>query len=194
MNGIERILQRIESEARAEREEILNNARKEATVIESRYQAQAEQETAELEAKRQRAAVEQEERLLSVAQMEARKTLLAVKQELVEQAYSQALEKLCSLSETERVSVLAELLARASSNGREEVIVSPGDHDGAGRAAVEKANADAGLQLTLSEETRPIRGGFILRDGSIEMNCAFDTLIRLQKTETAGMVAKKLFG
>lgn len=194
MNGIERILQRIESEARAEREEILNNARKEAAVIESRYQAQAEQETAELEAKRQRAAVEQEERLLSVAQMEARKTLLAVKQELVEQAYSQALEKLCSLSEAERVSVLAELLARASSNGREEVIVSPGDHDGAGRAAVEKANADAGLQLTLSEETRPIRGGFILRDGSIEMNCAFDTLIRLQKTETAGMVAKKLFG
>lgn len=194
MNGIERILQRIESEARAEREEILNNARKEAAVIESRYQAQAEQETAELEAKRQRAAVEQEERLLSVAQMEARKTLLAVKQELVEQAYSQALEKLCSLSEAERVSVLAELLVRASSNGREEVIVSPGDHDGAGRAAVEKANADAGLQLTLSEETRPIRGGFILRDGSIEMNCAFDTLIRLQKTETAGMVAKKLFG
>lgn len=194
MNGIERILQRIESEARAEREEILKNAQEEAAVIQARYQAQAEQETAELEAKRQRAAVEQEERLISVAQMEARKTLLAVKQEMVEQAYSRALEKLRSLPEAERVSVLAELLARASSNGREEVIVSPEDHDGAGRAAVEQANAAAGLQLTLSEETRPIRGGFILRDGSIEMNCAFDTLIRLQKTETAGMVAKKLFG
>lgn len=194
MNGIERILQRIEAEAQAERDGILNAAREEAEQIRSRYQAQAEQEAAEQEAKRQRAAEEQEERLISVAQMEARKTLLAAKQALVEQAYSQALEKLRSLSEAERVSVLADLLARASSNGREEVIVSPEDHAHVGRAAVEAANAASGLRLTLSEETRPIQGGFILRDGSIEMNCTFDTLVRLQRTETAGMVAKKLFG
>lgn len=194
MNGIERILQRIEAEAQAERDQLLKAAHEEAEQIRSRYQAQAEQEAAELEAKRQRAAQEQEERLISVAQMEARKTLLAAKQALVERAYGQALEQLRTLPEERRVAVLAELLARASSNGREEVIVSPGDHDGAGRAAVEKANAASGLHLTLSDETRPIQGGFILKDGSIEMNCAFDTLIRLQKTETAGMVAKKLFG
>ena len=194
MNGIERILQRIEAEAQAERDVILNAAREEAEQIRSRYQAQAEQEAAEQEAKRRRAAEEQEERLISVAQMEARKTLLAAKQSLVEQAYRQALEKLRSLSEAERVSVLADLLVRASSNGQEEVIVSPEDHAHVGRAAVEKANAASGLWLTLSEETRPIQGGFILKDGSIEMNCAFDTLVRLQRTETAGMVAKKLFG
>ena len=47
--------------------------------------------------------------------------------------------------------------------------------------------------LTLSEETRPIRGGFIMVDGPVEVNCAFETLVRLQKTETAGLVARKLF-
>lgn len=30
--------------------------------------------------------------------------------------------------------------------------------------------------LTLSEQTRPIRGGFILSDGDVEVNCAFETL------------------
>lgn len=194
MNGIERILQRIEAEAQAERDQLLKAAHEEAEQIRSRYQAQAEQEAAEQEAKRQRAAQEQEERLISVAQMEARKTLLAAKQALVEQAYSQALERLRSLSEAERIPVLADLLARASSNGQEEVIVSPEDHAHVGQAAVEAANAASGLRLTLSEETRPIQGGFILKDGSIEMNCTFDTLVRLQRTETAGMVAKKLFG
>lgn len=48
--------------------------------------------------------------------------------------------------------------------------------------------------LTLSEETRDIQGGFILRDGSVEVNCTFETLVRLQRTETAGDVARILFG
>ena len=60
--------------------------------------------------------------------------------------------------------------------------------------AVDAANAQNGGQLTLSGETANIPGGFILRNGSIEVNCAYDTLIRLQKTETAGQVARQLFG
>jgi V/A-type H+-transporting ATPase subunit E len=89
--------------------------------------------------------------------------------------------------------VLAGLLAEACSSGNEEVIFSPEDQKKAGKAAVEKANKNGGKKLTLSKETRPIRGGFILRSGNVEVNCAFDTLVRLQKAETAGAVAKKLF-
>jgi len=47
--------------------------------------------------------------------------------------------------------------------------------------------------LTLAEETRPMDGGFILSDGSVEVNCTFDTLIRLQRGALAGEVAKVLF-
>ena len=52
----------------------------------------------------------------------------------------------------------------------------------------------SGGKLTLSGETAPIQGGFILKDGNVEVNCAFDTLVRLQKAETAGQVAQRLFG
>lgn len=47
--------------------------------------------------------------------------------------------------------------------------------------------------LTLSEQTRPMRGGFILSDGDVEVNCAFETLVRLQRGEISGEVAKVLF-
>lgn len=194
MNGIERILQRIQSEAQMEIDEILKKAREEADAIQNRYQMQAENESAELNLKKQKAAEEQEERLISVAQMESRKIILATKQEMVEKAYALALEKLCSMPEEQRISVLADLLVRASSSGSEEVIFSPEDQPRVGKAAVKAANDASGKQLTLSSETRPIKGGFILKDGNIEMNCTFDTLVRLQKTGTAGMVAKKLFG
>ena len=46
--------------------------------------------------------------------------------------------------------------------------------------------------LTLAEETRPMDGGFILSDGAVEVNCTFDTLIRLQRGALAGEVAKEL--
>ena len=193
MNGIEKITQRIETDVQAEIDQILGNASAEAASITARYQAQAEAEAAELAVKNEKAAAEREERLISVAQMEARKVRLAAKQEMVEKAYIRALERLTSMPDKQYVAVLAELLVQASSNGCEEVIFSQEDGERIGKAAVEKANAASGKKLVLSTESRPIKGGFILRDKNVEVNCAFDTLVRLQKAETAGAVVKKLF-
>ena len=193
MNGIERITQRISADAQAEMDRVLGEARAEAEKITAKYQAQAAAEAADLDARNKKAAAEREERLAGTAQMEARKAALAAKQEMVEKAYDLALQKLCSLPEEKYTAVLAQLLVQASSTGKEEVIFSEADRRKVGKAAVEKANQEGGKNLTLSGETRSIPGGFILRSGSVEVNCAFDTLVRLQKAETAGDVVKKLF-
>ena len=47
--------------------------------------------------------------------------------------------------------------------------------------------------LTVSQETRSTDGGFILRDGRIEVNCTFGALIRAERERTAGEAAKLLF-
>jgi len=47
--------------------------------------------------------------------------------------------------------------------------------------------------LTLSEETRDMRGGFVLVDGDVEINCTFETLVRLQREKLEKEVAKILF-
>ena len=47
--------------------------------------------------------------------------------------------------------------------------------------------------LTLSQEIRPIRGGFILQADGVELNCAFDTLVRLARPELERQVAQILF-
>ena len=193
MNGIEKITQRIESDAQAEIDRILGEARDEAARITASYRAQADAEARDLEAKNERAAAEQEERLVNAAQMRARKVQLAAKEEMVEKAYIQALDKLCAMPQEQYVAVLANLLVEASSNGREEAVFSKEDREQVGKAAVEKANQLSGKQLRLSEECLSIRGGFILKDKNVEVNCTFETLVRLQKAETAGAVAKTLF-
>ena len=50
-----------------------------------------------------------------------------------------------------------------------------------------------GTGLTLSEKTRDIRGGFIMVDGDVEINCAFETLVRLQREQMEKKVADALF-
>ena len=193
MNGIEKITQRIASDAQAEIDRILGDARDEAARITANYRAQADAEAQELADKNERAAAEQEERLISAAQMKASRLQLAAKQEMVEKAYIQALDKLCAMPKEQYVDVLAKLLVEASSNGKEEAVFAKEDREQVGKAAVEKANQISGKQLRLSEESLPIRGGFILKDKNVEVNCTFETLVRLQKAETAGAVAKTLF-
>ena len=193
MNGIEKITQRITAEAQAEIDRVLGAAKEEAAQITARMTAEADAVAAELAAKNEKSAAEHEERLVSAAQMEARKVQLAAKQEMLEKAYECALEKLCAMPAEQYTAVLAELMVKASSTGTESVIFSAEDREKVGKAAVEKANAVSGKQLVLSDETQPIKGGFILKDQNVEVNCTFETLVRLQKAETAGAVAKKLF-
>ena len=47
--------------------------------------------------------------------------------------------------------------------------------------------------MTLSVQTRPIRGGFVLTDGDVELNCAFETLVRLQREKLEKAAVQILF-
>ena len=47
--------------------------------------------------------------------------------------------------------------------------------------------------LTLAEESRPMAGGLILRDGRVETNCSFEVLIHLQRDALSAEVARALF-
>ena len=184
-------------------------------------------EKGELLARGRRSAEERKARLISAAQMEGRKMSLAAKQEVLDEAFRQALEEMCSLPEEQYIQLLARLAVQASSTGREQLIFSPKDRTRIGKAVVMAANdalvkqvapelpdaitdskvgaflgkvvnsaaaqiTGTGL-LTLSEETRPIRGGFIMVDGPVEVNCAFEAMVRAQREQLEKPVAEILF-
>jgi len=194
MNGIEKITDRIATEAGEKVANILAEAQAKAEKLAADYEAQAAAEKAALVEKGRTAAADREQRLVSMAQMEARNEILTVKQNLLDKAFEVALDQLCSLPEEQYVTVLEKLLQQAVTSGKEEVILSPGDREQVGQTVVDKVNAASGWTLTLSDETRSIRGGVILRDGSVEVNCTFETLLRICRTDIAGEVANALCG
>ena len=194
MDGIEKITGRIAADASQEIAAIQAEARRQADEIAGRYEAQARRESEDILARGRRAADERVERLASVAQLDARKLELAAKQEMLSKAYDLALEKLVNLPDKEYVNLLADLAVKASSTGREAVIFSQKDRARYGKAVVTQANEKLGDgHLTMSEQSRPIQGGLILSDGDVEVNCTFETLVRLQRGEMDREVAKVLF-
>ena len=195
MDGIEKITGRINEDVQREIDAMTADARREAGEIAARYREQADRESAEIVERGRRAAAEREERLASVAQLEARKLELAAKQEMLQKAFDKALERLLTLPEEQYIVLLSELAVKAARTGREQVILSQKDRTRYGKQAVTAANEKLGDKghLTLSQESRPIKGGLILSDGDVEVNGAFETLVRLQRRALDREVAKVLF-
>ena len=195
MDGIEKITQRILEDARREAEDIAAQARQKADEIARQYARQAEQEAQAILTRGEKAAAERLERLESAAGMERSKMLLAAKQQVLGEAFDLALEKLCSLPEEEYIALLTNLALKAARSGKEQLIFSAVDRARVGKQAVMAVNERLGEQgkLTLSEQTRNIRGGFIMSDGDVEVNCAFETLVRMQRETLEKEVADVLF-
>lgn len=213
MDGIEKITGRIAQDVQKEIDEVNANAQKEAEEIRVRYLRLADKEGDEILTRGRKNAEERVERLGSVAQLEARKLTLAAKQKMLEKAFQKALDDLLNLPENEYIALLANLAVRAARTGKEKVILSQKDRTRFGKQVVTQANdmlaknasakpsgdrkgpkaADMTGMLTLSEESRPMKGGLILSDGDVEVNCTFETLVRLQRGEMDREVAKVLF-
>ena len=177
---------------------MLAEANSQAADIDARYAAQAKQAEAEILEKGQQSAAELRQRLNSNAQMDAKKQELAAKQALLDEAFQLAYEKLTQLPEGEYEDLLANLAVRASTSGKEQLIFSQADRATFGGKVTAKANgllAKAGktAELTLSPNAGDFQGGLLICDGDVEVNCTFETLVRMARNEIVGDVTKALF-
>ena len=197
MEGLEKIEAKLRQDAQAEVERLTAEADAKAAQIAAQAETQAKQESEAILSRGEKAAQERLERLSSAAGMEMRKLELAAKQEVLAEAFDLAfqlaLDDLCALPAEQYQQLLVALLKKASTTGREQVIFSPKDRQALGRQTVDTANAAMSAHLTLSEQTQPIRGGFILADGDVELNCAFETLVRLQREKLEKAAVQILF-
>ena len=193
MKGTEKIIAHIEEDARKQAEAILSAAQKKCDGVRARY----EEKASELYSTKIRDGVkscqDQEDGALRISRMEARKSVLAVKQEMVAKSFELAKDKIVSLPAEEYVAFLAGLAEKAGAAGDEQIILSARDRTAVGEALLKAVNA-GGKHLSLSDETRDIAGGLILRSGNVETNCSVDLLMEMCRGELAGKVADVLFG
>lgn len=198
MTGLENITGCILNDAEAEVKKTTAEAAEKAALVKADYEKKILALGDEYLTKGRIAADDRKKSVISAAEMETGKQLLSTKQELLDKAFQLALEKLTAMPEDGQVGLIAKLAAEASTDGTGTMILNAADRAAFGEKALEKANsilsaAGKNAQLKLADETRDIPGGLILSSGSIEVNCAYDTLVRLKRGEITGEVAKFLF-
>lgn len=198
MEGLNRITDRIAIDAEQEAAELLTHAREDSHRIHLHYQKAAEEKREHLLSLGRSLALEQVHRMTSVAELDARKTILAVKQELVSEVFADAKEKVTVIPYEEYQEFLIRLAVNACLTGTEEILLNQTDRMNHGpnlTAEVNERLARAGKtsSLSLSPDTRPISGGLILKDGPIETDCSLEVLIKQAKNRLTGEVAKILF-
>lgn len=164
MNGIEKITGKISADAQAEIDALAAQAQADAARIAAEYDAQARAEAEAILRRGREAAGQREERLGSVAGLEARKTVLAAKQDMVSRAFDRALEQLCALPDEDYVALLAVLCAKAARSGREQVWFSQKDRNRVGKAVVTRANELLARQVSpkLPDELTETKTGAFL--------------------------------
>lgn len=196
--GVERITRRIRGDAQDKADAILAEASQKADRIKADAESTAAEKRKRIMEQAAKEAEEQKRRIVGVALLDARKELLAAKQELIEEAFRQSLEKLANLEDQAYYRILKDMLLTQVRTGSETVILSPRDQERipAGfwleiKEALKRAGKKG--ELAPSGETREIQGGFILQAGGVEINCAFKSLLETQRDEIEPAVAGLLF-
>lgn len=208
------ILREAEEKAAAIREQYKAQAQAEAKAAEAAGKEAAQRQAERLESAAQ---MEAKKRLLAAKQAclndafdKAQEKLLA----LDEGEYAQLLAKMAvKASKTGKEEIILNardrervgpqvvawantLLAEAAAPKAAGKAGKVGGKAGAVLSAV-VTGANALLQgtamLTLAQDTREMAGGLTLRDGNVEVNCAFETQLRVLREEMAAQVAEILF-
>ncbi len=198
MKGIDKITSRILADAEAECAAVRKESDERCAAIKAEAEKKAQEEYWRLVREGVKDTEQRVQRMDRTARLEAKKSVLNMKQEAVSKAFELARDRIAELPERDYVGFLARQAAEAAISGQEEVIFCERDRAAVGAKAVKAANellAAKGMpaMLTLSDATREMAGGLMLKQGDIEVNCTVDTLLDLSRGELAARVAEVLF-
>ena len=198
MKGIDKITSRIIADAEAECRDVKRESDERCAAVRAENEKRAQDEYWRLVREGVKDTEQRVQRMDRTARLEAKKSVLNMKQEAVSRAFDLAKDKIAELPERDYVAFLAREAAEAAITGQEEVIFCERDRKSVGAKAVKAPNellAAKGMPglLTLSDATRDMAGGLMLKQGDIEVNCTVDTLLDLTRDELAARVADVLF-
>jgi len=198
MDGINKITERIAAEAREEIVALQAETAEKCKVIKEEYNVKAQEEYWRLIGEGTKGCEIQVKRLAGTAEMEAKKSMLAMKQEAIAHIFDLSVKELCSLPEDRYVDFLSKQAAKAAVTGLEELVFNAKDKDSCAKAVTKAANEllkKRGLlpKLTISDSTGSFRGGLMVKQGDIEVNCTVEKLVELSKGELASQLAELLF-
>ena len=197
--GIDRIKEQIIENARADAERIIAEAEDKAHALKEKKAEEAEIIKRRFLEESSLKAQERKRRMLTAANLEMKKDVLAVKQEMIDRVFEETLNVIEQMPVAEYRGVIADMLIDAVVSGDETVIFSERDQDRLDAGFLAGVNIKLKEQgkkgeLKLAPERGHFRSGFVLVSGGLELNNTFESIIRMRRNELEAEIAEILFG
>lgn len=191
------ILKRIEQDARQSAEETICDARKRAQALDAARREKLSQENEAATAQAYKDAQALDDRMQRMAELDARKALLAEKRKVLDEAFALALEKMRKMPAAKAKEFALRTLMECAQG--DETVVADKDSAWLDEAFIAEANralSAAGREgkLKLSDEKKALGGGFLLTHDGMEVNCSFPAVLSAQRLEMEADAASVLFG
>jgi len=198
MTGTERIKNKILEDAKSRAEAIVEQANREAEEILAAADETARRNTEEALKAAEAESAEVYRRMIAVAGLEGRKEILRAKQEVVDNAFRLAMEKIITMPDAEYQELLENMIVNAASSGNGEILLSKRDIGRIDSRFTDNINEklkNSGKtgSLSLAKETVSAAGGFVLRYGQVEINGTLEILFGMLRPQLESEVVKTLF-
>ncbi len=191
--SIEKITSKILGEAEEDKKVVLAEAQEKVNAILASAKVEAESFLASEEARGLDIKEKTISRRKSVADIDCRKLVLQKKQELIDDCFNKAVDALASMEEEAYVEFMVGL-GKATGETAGQLILNSKDRETVGEKVCQKLNeAVEGGKFVLADETRNIKGGFILQVGKVYINNTVEALVAENKDAMNSEVAAMLF-
>lgn len=166
-------------EARQQGEALIEEARKKAEEVKEKSAKEAEEEKERLIARRE-----------SVAEIDGRKVVLDAKQRLISHCFEKAIDQITSMEEEKYIAFIVDRI-KGCGLAKGEIALNERDKDAIGSKILGELSGVG--NFTLAKEPIQIKGGFVLKDGSVYINGSVESLVDEAREELVSQVASKLF-
>lgn len=194
--GTEQVVEKILADAQAEAENIKKQAEEKQADERKKLNEQLKEYNNQTQTLAEKTAKDKKLHILAAARMEIAKQYLAEKRKILDELFDKAQKKLRNLPDKEYVNIMTKLMLDAVETGDEEVIIDKKEKR-IDQSFIKQVNRKLGPgykgNLRLSEETKDLGAGFILKRGKIKNNVSIEVLLAKARNELEIGLAKQLF-
>lgn len=188
----EAIIDKILSDANLKGDAIIGEANEKADEIISLAAKQCKDYLYQSKTEIDRLTLEIDERSRSVAELDARKLLLAAKTQVLDSVYAKTLEKLRSLDKEQYSALIFSMLESAKDG--DVVTVSEREKDIVTKESLADFAKKKGISLTLADKFGDFDGGVVISENGVDNNFTLEVEVALLREQTETKIAKEIFG
>lgn len=141
----------------------------------------------------ERQAAEYSDRAMRMAELEQKKELLAMKREVIDLAFEDALRRLNAMPREKAQEFFGKLVAQAAEGG-EEIVPDRNHREIFDQDFVARVKKETGKEMRLSKESREMGGGLVLRREGMEINLTSRAIVSQARQALEAEAAEMLFG